>query len=74
MGRAPAGSAWITIMTNVNVAAVALMSDAACVVIAEGAKPDAALLEKAEQNGVSVLKTGIDAYGAALSVYRQLGK
>ena len=32
MGRAEAGSAWLTIMSNQNVAAVALMADAACVV------------------------------------------
>ena len=73
MGRAPAGSAWITIMTNVNVAAVALLADTACVICAEGTEPDAALIEKAAQNGVAVLKTKLDAYGAACRIYRLLG-
>ena len=36
MGRAPAGGAWLTIMSNVNVAAVAALADTACVVLAEG--------------------------------------
>ena len=41
MGRAQCGNAWITIMSNINVAAVASLSDVACVILAEGVKPDA---------------------------------
>ena len=33
MGRAPADGAWLTIMSNVNVAAVAALTDVACVVL-----------------------------------------
>lgn len=55
MGRAQAGNCWITIMSNQNVAAVALMADAACVVLSEGVTPDAALLEKAKAQGVNLL-------------------
>ena len=32
LGRAEAGSAWLTIMSNQNVAAVALLTEAACVI------------------------------------------
>ena len=35
MGRASADSVWLTIMSNVNVAAVASLSDVACVVLTE---------------------------------------
>ena len=37
MGRAPADSAWATVMGNVNAMAVAVLADVACVVLAEGA-------------------------------------
>ena len=36
MGRAPENSAWYTVMTNVNVAAVAVLTDVAVVVLCEG--------------------------------------
>ena len=35
MGRAKENDAWITIMSNINVAAVASLADVACVVLAE---------------------------------------
>ena len=47
MGRASAGDAWLTIMSNQNVAAVALMVEVACVVLTEGVAPDDALLRRA---------------------------
>ena len=36
MSRAQSGDFWVTIMTNVNIIAVAQMADTACVVVAEG--------------------------------------
>ena len=41
MGRAKADDAWITIMTNINVVAVASLADTACIVLAEGVIPSA---------------------------------
>ena len=43
MGRAQTGNVWLTIMSNQNVAAVALMAEVSCVVLTEGVKPDEAL-------------------------------
>ena len=40
LGRAERDCAWLTIMSNQNVAAVALMAEAACVVLTEGVTPD----------------------------------
>ena len=39
LGRAERDCAWLTIMSNQNVAAVALMAEAACVVLTEGGGP-----------------------------------
>ena len=35
MGKARAGNVWVTIMSNINVPAVASLSDVSCVIIAE---------------------------------------
>lgn len=68
MGRAKENDAWLTIMSNQNVAAVALMTDAACVILTEGVKPDPDLLRRAEEKGVNLLGSGEDTFAAALRV------
>ena len=68
MGRAPADGAWITIMSNVNVAAVAALADVACVVLAEGVVPDAPLLDKAKAQGINLLGTGLSTYDCAVGL------
>ena len=55
MGRAQEGACWITIMSNPNVAAVALMAEVGCVLLSEGVRPDEALLVRAADNGVNLL-------------------
>lgn len=66
MGRAPAGGAWLTIMSNVNVAAVAALSDVSCVVLAEGVSPDPPLLDKAKAQGITLLGTELSVYDCAV--------
>ena len=68
MGKAPADGAWMTIMSNVNVAAVAALTDVACVILTEGVKPDAPLLAKAQTQGINLLGPGLSAYECALSL------
>lgn len=55
MGRAQEGDAWVTIMTNMNVAAVAQLTDVACVVFAEGVEPDKEAVIKARLHGINLL-------------------
>ena len=61
MGRAQAGDAWVTIMSNMNVSAVAQLTDVACVIFAEGVAPDKEALNKARMHGINMLgsKKGI---------------
>ena len=46
LGRAGRDCAWLTIMSNQNVAAVALMAEVSCVVLTEGVRPDEALRQR----------------------------
>ena len=55
MGRAQAGDAWVTIMSNMDVSAVAQLTDVACVVFAEGVAPDKEALNKARMHGINML-------------------
>ncbi|MDO4565547.1 MAG: hypothetical protein Q4C04_08035 [Clostridia bacterium] len=62
MSRAGEGDAWITIMSNGNVAAVAQLKELACVVFAEGVLPDNDALEKARQHEINFLSSERDAF------------
>lgn len=68
MGRAKADCAWLTIMSNGNVAAVASLTDCACVILTDGVQPDPDLLSKAQAHGVNLLGTGLGTYEAALAL------
>jgi hypothetical protein len=65
MSRAPAGAAWFTVMSNVNVAAVAYMTDVGAVILCEGIRPDPALAERCAKEGIPLLSTTMDVYHAA---------
>ena len=55
MGRANAGDAWITIMTNINIAAVATLVDVACIILAEGVQAEEKVIEVAKEKGINLL-------------------
>ena len=65
MGRAQENNAWVTIMSNINVIAVASLSDVACVILAEGVTLDDELKATAEQKEINVLKTELPAFETA---------
>ena len=65
MGRAYEDNAWITIMNNINVIAVASLSDVACVILAEGVTLDEKLRETALQKGINFLSSKLPAYETA---------
>ena len=72
MGRARSSDAWITIMSNKNIAAVAALTDCACIILAEGVLPDEGVAELAESKGINLLTTEKSAYEIAVGISRVL--
>lgn len=68
MGRAASGDAWVTIMSNINIIAVATLADPACIVLAEGSDLDADVLAKAEREGVNVLSSALDSFALCAKI------
>lgn len=66
MGRAKADNAWITIMSNINIVAVAALADVACVILAEGVELDQAVKDTAEAKGINILTSEMPAYETAI--------
>ncbi|MBQ8684394.1 MAG: hypothetical protein IJ518_07775 [Clostridia bacterium] len=66
MGRAASGDAWITIMSNQNIVAVATLADTACIILAEGVQPDEGVTQLALDKGINLLCSPHSAYETAL--------
>ena len=57
MGRAQSGDAWVTIMTNRNVIAVAALADTACVIVAEDSAVEDDVVALAEEKGINLYRS-----------------
>ena len=68
MGRAPADSAWLTVMGNINSIAVATLADVSCIILVENAALDADAKAKAEMHGVNILITAENSYHLAVKI------
>lgn len=68
MGRAQADNAWITIMSNVNIAAVAALSDVSVIILAEGVSPDEGVADTAMQKGINIVSSPSPAFETALKI------
>ena len=56
------GMAWCTVQTHVNVIAVSVLMEMACVILVEGVEPEEASLKKAIDEQMPILATDKTAY------------
>ena len=68
MGRANADDAWITIMSNLNVIAVASLADTSCVILTEGVTLPEDVKALALSKEINVLSTSLTSYQAAVTM------
>ena len=73
MGRAMEGDAWITVMSNVNIVAVASLSNVSCIILAESVNPDPAVLEKAEAQEINILRSTLPSFEIAKQIAEYAG-
>lgn len=62
MAEAREGWAWVTIQVHLNVAAVAVLKDVPFILIASGRKPDKNLVERCEEEGITLAGTDLSSY------------
>jgi len=68
MGKATDGDVWITIQTNINIVAVAALTEAACVVIPEGISVEPTTVDKANEKGIIIFGSEKDSYNLAVAL------
>ncbi len=72
MGRATAGDAWITIMSNQNIVAVASLADVSCIILAEGVTAEPDVIETAEKRGINILSGTADAFSLSATLAKEI--
>ena len=68
MSKAKEGDAWLTVMGNINAIAVAVLCDCACIVLTDKAALDEEAKNKAELQGVTVLRSEKSAYELSVEI------
>ncbi len=72
MGNAPEGSAWCTVMSNLNTLAVAALADCACIILCCGTNADDGMKEKAVAQNLCLLRTDKPIFDTALEIHELL--
>lgn len=72
MAKLPPNFVWVTVMANTNTLAVATLTEAACVVIAENLQVEQELIEKANEKNIVLLHSNLPIYETAKLVEETL--
>lgn len=72
MGKARSGNAWLTIMSNVNILAVASLTDCACIILCEGVTLDDEIIVTAKNKGINILCFSGNSFDAAICLRKLL--
>ncbi len=72
MGKAPASSAWVTVMGNMNSVAVASLAEIGAIILADGVKPDANAIKRAEENGINIFLSNEPVFDTALKIHKEI--
>ncbi len=62
MAVAPNQSVWVTLQAHNNIIAVAALLDLNGIIITEGAKPDQATIDKANEEGINLFQTSKNSF------------
>ena len=57
MANAKKDNIWVTLQSHINVIAVAALLELCAVIITEGASPDQGTIDKANEEGITILST-----------------
>lgn len=72
MGRIKNGNVWITMQSHMNVVAIAALRDVPAVIIVNGTRPAHEVIQKANDEGVTLLVTSSGAFETAGIIYKSL--
>ncbi len=66
MGKAESGNLWVTIMSNINVLAVATLEEISAVILSENVALEQSVIDTARQKDVNILSSPLSTYETAV--------
>jgi hypothetical protein len=72
MGNSREGDLWVTLQKHVNIVAVAQLNGLAAIVLINGRKPEPDTLARAEEAGIPIISTPLQAF-EAIGLLHSLG-
>ena len=72
MSHANDDDLWITVLTNLNTVAVAMLANVACVVIPEDIEVEEETINKANEEGVVMLRSELPSFDICIKTYELL--
>ncbi|WP_054632631.1 hypothetical protein [Thermoclostridium stercorarium] len=69
MARVKDGNMWVTVHTNVNIVAVAYLTNAACIVIPENIEVEEITVSKAAEKGIIIIRAPHTSYEICVNYY-----
>ncbi len=66
MGKAESGNLWVTIMSNVNVLAVATLEEISAVILSENVLLEQSVIDTARQKNINILSSSLGTYETAV--------
>lgn len=74
MSHVELDNVWVTIMSNINVVAVATLTEPAAIVLAENVILQEDALKSAQENRITVLSTELSAYEISVRLHKALSE
>ncbi len=68
MANVEKDNVWITVQTNMNILGIASLAEAACIVIAQSMNIPDAVIEKAREEEICLLRTDMPVYKLCLEI------
>lgn len=62
MSNIESENVWITVQTNINIVAIAVLTELSCIVIAQEMQIDDTVVKKAASEGITILRSSDTAY------------
>ena len=70
LGGCQTDDVWITVQTSVNMVAVAVMVNASCVILPEGLTASVNIVDKANEEGLTIFSSEENAFSIAVKIAR----
>ena len=74
ISHAESGDMWVTVMNNVNILAVAALTDVACVVISDDSPVEDDLIQRAAEKDICLLSCELGTAPVVWTIAKQLGE